>query len=97
MSSRDQRSFPATAGDSDFLLETYPSTCPGVPALISVTPRVRKQERVGIGLTPAVARDVAADLLRRADELDTKAAPPGGWNAGRSLDPTPSSRRSGTS
>jgi len=59
--------FPATAGDSDFLLETYP----------------------WIDLTSAVAREVAADLLRRADELDTKAAPPGGWNAGRSLDPDP--------
>jgi len=71
--SRDRRSFPATAGDSDLVLRTYPSTCPGVPALIDVTLRVRQHERVGIGLTPAVAREVAADLLRRADELDAQA------------------------
>ena len=71
--SRDRRSFPATAGDSDLVLRTYPSTRPGVPALIDVTARVRKHERVGIGLTPAVAREVAADLLRRADELDAQA------------------------
>ena len=30
-------------------------------------------------------------------DLATKTAPPGGTNAGRGLDPTPSSRRSGTS
>ena len=38
----------------------------------------------------------AREHRHRADPA-TKTAPPGGWNAGRGLDPTPSSRRSGTS
>jgi len=48
-------------------------------------------------LTNREAAEAGAREHRHRADPATKTAPPGGWNAGRSLDPTPSSRRSGTS
>ena len=48
-------------------------------------------------LTNREGAEAGAREHRHRADLATKTAPPGGWNAGRSLDPTPSSRRSGTS
>jgi hypothetical protein len=65
--------FPAVAGDSSLVIESHGATS-AAPALISVTPRVRQQDRPCLSLTPAAAREVAADLVARADELDAPRA-----------------------